>query len=111
MHYRWFDEGERERDELTDKPLMRVPKEPPAQKKPRYFSRAMITGILLSVALFVYGQAKNDLPLVFMALAFIAGGSRSVINSVPGKFGQHLSNLLFGFSVALFFGAIAMAFF
>ena len=112
MHYRWFDTEENDKDELTGRPRFHVTFEqpPPPIKKPRYFSRTMITGGLLSVILFCYGLNNGDLPIVFLALAFFAGSSRSLTAFLPGAAAQIISNVLFGFSVALFFGAIVMAF-
>ena len=111
VRYRWFAEDEDKKDDLgLPKSRIAVEEKPAAVKKPRYFSRTMITGMLLSIILLCYGLNKNDLPIVFLALAFISGGSRPLTELLPNGFGRSLSNLLFGFSVALFFGAIAMAF-
>ena len=99
MHYRWFDREE----ELT-------PPEKKPIKKPKYFSRAMITGMLLSLILIFLGMRRGDLPILFLAVAFLVSGLRPLTNFLPETIGKFLSNLLFGFSVALFFGAIAMAF-
>ena len=112
LHYRWFADDEPGKDELTNALKPRASAEDTANfvKKPRYFSRTMITGLLLAIILFCYGQIKGDLPIVFLATAFILGGSRPLTNFLPPKIGHNLSNILFGFSVALFFGAILMAF-
>lgn len=111
MRYRWFVDDEDSKDDLgfpKSRAVAPVEKTPPS--KPRYFSRTMITGMLLSVVVLFYGLSKRDLPIVFLALAFISGGIRSLTNLLPKGIGQNLSNLLFGFSIALFFGAIFMAF-
>ncbi len=111
LHYRWFADDESEKDELTNAAKSRAFAEKSAPvKRPRYFSRTMITGLLLAVVLFCYGQVKDDLPIVFLATAFILGGSRPLTDLLPPQIGRHLSNILFGFSIALFFGAIVMAF-
>ena len=112
MHYRWFADDEEKKDELTGLPKSRVTAEPTPTplKKPRYFSRTMLTGMLLSIILLCYGIGHRDMPVIFLAASFIIGAARSLTNFLPKKVGQSLSNLMFGFSIALFFGAILMIF-
>ena len=110
MRYRWFDSGEDKNDEMGIKKMRPVSEEVTPIKKPRFFSRAMITGMLLSTVALIYGLMRRDVPLIFLAAAFIINGLIPLTGFLSKGAGHFLANLLKGFSVALFFGAIALAF-
>ena len=107
MHYKPKDE-----DRLDEMGLPTVRTAPPVEptKPPRLFSRMVITGMLLSVVLLLWGTVNRDVPLLFVAGAFLMNGLRPFTKWLKEPVGSFVSNMLFGFSIALFFGGIAMIF-
>ena len=109
MHYRWFAKDENKTDDFG-MPKSRLPEEAEPPKKPRYFSRTVLTGMLLSIVLIGWSIVEGDMPILFVAVAFILNGLRPFTRLLDDRVGAFVSNLLFGFSTALFLGAIIMAF-
>ncbi len=95
MRYRWFDKEE---------------EEIPQKKKPRV-ARGELTGIFISVVIFLYGMSQRDIPAIFVAVAFLMHEVRPIVMLLGDPAGSFFSNLLQGFSIVLFLGAFFMIFF
>ena len=108
MRYRWFDkektQGGRPLSEAEGLP------EVPSIKK-RRVARAELFGLLLSAVVFIYGLFVEDIPILFLATAFFLHKLRSYTGYLGEKAGAFLDNLFQGMSLALFVGALFMAFF
>lgn len=109
MRYRWFENDGEKIDEMG-LPAVRTGKDTKPLRKPKYFSRTMITGVLLAMLVFFYGIAHNDIPLILLSGSFFAGSLRPLVQLLNEPVGKFLANLLYGFSIVLFFGAIILAF-
>ena len=109
MRYRWFDEGEG--DGKSEPPSTAKDPFSPAGVKKRILAREELIGGLLAVVVLVYGMATGDIPILFLALAFLAHGMRSFTKYLGKSAGPFLSNVLKGLSLALFVGAVFLAFF
>lgn len=110
MRYRWFDEDRTREERVARLREAEVREEPAATEKRRLF-RGELFGSLLAVAAILYGAFTEDLPIIYLAMAFLVYELRAFTVLLGGRVGPFLGNLLWGFSVALFLGAIFMAFF
>ncbi len=110
MRYRWFDVDGTEKEKPGMPRRTERQEEPAPVKKPRG-ARGELVGILLTVVVLLYGVATEDLPIIYLAMAFLVYEMRPFAMLLKAPVGPFLGNLLWGFSIALFFGAIFMAFF
>ena len=74
------------------------------------FSRGEIAGSFMALFVFIYSLSVDDLPVVFMAAAFLLFMVKKVVAVYGGHYGKTCSNVLQGFSIAMFLGAVVMAF-
>ena len=111
MHYRWFDEDEprRQRGGREERPIEDAAA--PAAKKKRLSGRMEIFGCVMAVGTFLYGFTVWDIPLLYLSAGFLLYVASPYVRLLGGPMGTSLSNLLRGFSVALFVGALFMSFF
>lgn len=107
MHYRWFADGEERLDELGQ-PKMRLPIKP--EDTPRKKSRAERTGLMLSAVCFAYALYVRDIPVLFVAMAFLIYEVSTFAYLLGEERGKFWGNLLRSFGIALFCGAIVMMF-
>ena len=112
MRYRWFDKEENHVDEYgLRKSRAEWDREDDGQKPRRIFSHGEITGMVLASVLLLYSLFAGDIPMLFFALSFLIFMGRRLTALMEERKGTALGNLLKGFSIALFFGAIVMAIF
>lgn len=107
LRYRWFAKDEEREDELGQ-PRQRMPIVPAKDPSTR-MKRGERAGLALSVVVLLYGAAVQDVPIVFVALAFLLYELRR-FTYLLGPRGEFLSNLLQGFSIVMFLGALCMVF-
>lgn len=105
MRYRWFTSPEKEYDEFGVK-LSRAAND--AALKPHKFRyrRGELLAIAIAAVIFIYECFVQDLPLLFIALSFIAFELRPLTKMFLGSYGEFASNILKGFSLALFIGTL-----
>ena len=110
MRYRWFDEEERKR---KGKALSEAAEDPgsPAAWKKRRLARTELFASVIAAGVFLYGLATEDIPLLYLSAAFFLNAIRPFALMLGEPFGSFLANLLWGFSIALFLGAVFLAFF
>ena len=105
MHYRWFANDEDRRDEMG-LPKMRLPIQ--TDREPPKKSRAERSGLLLSVVCLAYGLYVRDIPVLFVAVAFLSYELSHLSYFLGEKWGKFCENMLKSFSIALFVGAIIL---
>ncbi|MBR2215949.1 MAG: hypothetical protein IJ849_09355 [Selenomonadaceae bacterium] len=109
MRYRWFANDEDKTDELGV-PKTRQPIEVP--ENPRGgMSRGETSGVVLSALIFLYAIFTADIPLAFVTVSYLLFELRRFTHLLGEPWGNFMKNLLGGFSVALFVGAIGMMLF
>ena len=88
----------------SDEPeIHEEPKEPPR--------RTETYGIVISAVAVIYGISTQDRALLFLSVSLLVYLLRSNLAAPFGKHSHSIENLLRGFSIALFLGAIFFAFF
>ena len=115
MHYRWFDEDE---DEDERRRMGRFSREKPEDDAPtpsdvkkRLSGRMEVFGSIMAAGVFLYGFAVRDIPILYLSAAFLLYVASPYVRRLGEPTGPFLSNLLRGFSIVLFFGALLMTFF
>ena len=78
----------------------------PSQK----LTRGGLIGLVMAAGVLVYGLLNGDIPVLFLALAFILFMARPFLALLAGGYGAALSNVLKGFSLTLFLVAILLTF-
>ncbi|MBR6267330.1 MAG: hypothetical protein IKR28_03225 [Selenomonadaceae bacterium] len=113
MRYRWFAKDEDDTDEMGI-PRSRAFKdmEEPREKngEEKLFSRGELTSILLTALIMLYGISEQDLPVTFLTVSVLMFMLRRLTVFVKTGVGETISNILKGFSIGLFIGAIILAF-
>lgn len=109
FHYRWFDRDQEKTDEMGI-PLTRadIDVRERAKEPERIFSRGEQTGIVLTSVIFAYGYMEGDISLVFFCLSFLIFEVRKIVQRYAGTYGTRIANAMYGFSIALILGALAM---
>lgn len=107
MHYRWFEKDQEKQDEFG-LPKSRAEQQKDEDPPKNLFSRGEITGIVLSSVLLIYSLALLDIPILLFSAAFLLQVPRKFAARAQRPWGHELSNLLKGFSISLFFGALLL---
>jgi len=79
---------------------------PTAKQEKRLFTRGELTGMGMALCLLVYGLFQQDIPLVFLTSSFLVFEAHSFFAQSGSPQGKNISNLLKGFSIALFAGSL-----
>jgi len=96
MRYRWF--ADEKYKETVDQ-----------ENKPPKKRRAPIAGAFLSLCVLLYGLISADIPIMFVALAFLLQAARPYLSYFGDK-GKWLGHFFHGLSITLFAGAMVMIF-
>ena len=110
MRYRWFDEEERKRKGRMPPETAEDVTMGAQRMRKRRVARMELFSAILAVVLFLYGLVMEDLPLLYLSAAFLLNAIRPFAPLLGEPIGPFLANLLWGFSIALFLGAIFLAF-
>mgnify|MGYP003592032840 CR=1 FL=1 len=79
---------------------------PTAKQGKQLFTRGELTGMGMALCLLVYGLFQQDIPLVFLTSSFLVFEAHSFFAQSGSPQGKNISNLLKGFSIALFAGSL-----
>ncbi len=112
MRYRWFAKDRDDTDEMG------VPKSraewdnesEEGEEEEKLFSRGELTSMLLTGLIMLYGISEQDLPVIFLTVSFLLYMLRRMTAFIEKGPAGTVNNLLKGFSIGLFFGAIVMIF-
>ena len=78
------------------------------QMAPPQISRGELSGSILAGLLFVYGFSQEDLPVCFLAAAFLLWQLRVFTGLLKPQAGLFVRNVLQGLCLSLFLGAIVL---
>ena len=113
MRYRWFAKDEDDTDEMgiPKSRVFREMEESEEEKgEEKLFSRGELTSILLTALIMLYGISEQDLPVTFLTVSVLMFMLRRLTVFVTTGTGETISNVMKGFSIGLFIGAILLAF-
>ena len=114
MHYRWFEKDRETQDEFglpKSRAEQPTPSDPPGQEETeRIFTRGELTGIALASVFLLYSLFRQDIPMLLFSVAILLHALRKIASRSRHPRRHDLSNLLKGFSMSLFFGALLLLF-
>lgn len=113
MRYRWFAKEEDDTDEMgipKSRAFKGMEESEEEKGEGKLFSRGELTSIILTALIMLYGISEQDLPVVFLTISVLMFMLRRLTVFMETGAGATISNVLKGFSIGLFIGAIAMAF-
>jgi len=110
MRYRWFAK-ERETEDEFGLPQSRAAEEEKTPEKKRLFSPWELICILLASLMMLYSTSVADIPMLFFAVSAQLIILRKLTVLMNSPYAGTLNNLLKGFSIGLFVGAVFLAFF
>lgn len=113
MRYRWFAKDRDDTDEMgmpRSRAFRDMEDSEEANDEEKLFSRGELTSILLTALIMLYGISEQDLPVTFLTVSVLLFMLRRLTVFVKTGTGETISNILKGFSIGLFIGAIILAF-
>lgn len=109
MRYRWF-VNEEERVDEFGVPVSRAVHDEAMQPKKAGYKRGEMLAIIMAIGILGYEWANDDTPLIFVCVSFLLYELQPIVMTVAGAGGRPLCNVLKGFSIASFVGAVFWAF-
>lgn len=109
MRYRWFVKEEDRVDEFGV-PVSRAVHDEAMQPKKIGYQRGEMLAIVIAALILGYGWANDDTPLIFVCVSFLTYELRPIVMLTAGARARPLCNVLKGFSIASFLGAILWTF-
>lgn len=106
MRYRWFVDEEKQKDEFGV-PVSRAAYDealhPP--RKTSLYGRKEVLAILVVIFIMLYEWNEDYSPITYMCVSFLTFEVRPLVAFFMGDKGRTVSNVLTGFSVAMFVAA------
>ena len=109
MRYRWFAKEE-ERVDAFGVPISRAEHDEALHPKPPGYARGEVLAIVLAMVILCYEWGNDDAPLIFVCVSFLVYELQPIVLKVYGPRGQVICNVIKGFSLATFIGALAWTF-
>ncbi|SFT50752.1 hypothetical protein SAMN02910356_00861 [Selenomonas sp. GACV-9] len=109
MRYRWFVREEERTDEFGN-PISRAVHDEALQPRKIGYARGELLAIAMAVVILLYEWVTDDSPLIFVCVSFLVHEMRPLALQFLGEYGKPVSNMMLGFSVALFIGALVWTF-
>ena len=109
MKYRWFVKDEERVDEFGV-PVSRAVHDEAMQPKKIGYTRGEMLAIAVAAVILCYEWASDDTPLVFVCVSFLAYELQPIVMMTAGARGRPVCNMLKGFSIASFLGALFWTF-
>lgn len=110
MRYRWFAKDREDEDEFGI-PMRSMPEEEPEEEpKKKLFSHSELSILVVTFLVMLYGISEYDIPVLFFTISVLLFLLRRLTVLMQSPHADTINNLLKGFSIALFFGAIFLAF-
>ena len=112
MRYRWFADDEKPNENRLAKAAKEALKENLREQyemqDPKKITRGELSALLLAVVASCYGFVMDDLPLMFAALSLVIFFMKPLAYHLLESRAHALANVMQGFSIAIFLGAIVM---
>lgn len=109
MRYRWFAREEENVDEFGV-PVSRAVHDEAMQPKKIGYTRGELLAIIIAVIILYYEWVNDDIPLIFVCVSFLGYELQPLVMMLAGAGGQPVCNVLKGFSITSFLGALFWAF-
>lgn len=109
MRYRWFADEEERTDEFGVPVSRAVQDEALRPRRPGYARGERLT-IALDIAILIYEWAVDDTSMIFVCISFLIYEMRPLALLFFGPAGPAAANVMKGFSLAVFLGAVLIAF-
>ena len=109
MRYRWFAKDE-ERVDAFGVPVSRAEHDEALHPKRPGCARGEVLAIVLAIVILGYEWVKDDGPVVCGCVSFLVYELQPVVMTVLGPRGRTICNVIKGFSLATFIGALAWTF-
>lgn len=109
MRYRWFVKEEDRVDEFGV-PVSRAVHDEAMQPKKIGYARGEILAIIIAVVILGYEWVNDDTPLIFVCVSFLVYELQPIVRILAGENGRPVCNVLKGFSIASFLGALLWTF-
>ena len=109
MRYRWFVDETKETDEFG-MPVSRAEYDEALHHKTVRYHRGDLLAIAIALVILVYEWINEDQPLQFVCIAFLLFELRPAVRHIMGPAGHLLSNVLLGFSLAMFIATLVWTF-
>ena len=113
MRYRWFAKEHETEDEFGV-PIRRMPEEEleeeAAEEPKKLFSHSEWSILIVTFLVMLYSILEYDIPVFFFTVAVLLFLLRRMTTLMRSPHAATINNLMKGFSIGLFFGAILLAF-
>lgn len=105
MRYRWFIKEEERFDEFGA-PVSRAEQDKVLHPKKPGYSRGELMAIVATLVILCYEWADDDVQLIFVCMSFLVYELQPLVLMTCRNHGREICNVLRGFSIATFIGAL-----
>ena len=109
MRYRWFADEEERMDEFGV-PVSRAVKDEALPPRRPGYARGELLAIALAAVILIYEWVVDDTSMIFVCVSFLIYEMRPLSLLFLGPAGPAAANVMKGFSLAVFLGAVLIAF-
>lgn len=112
MRYRWLDKDRETMDEMgiPSRHVFEEIEDSGEKTEEKLYTRGELTSITLTTVIMLYSVYERDLPVAFLTASVLLFMLSRLASFMDPAYADTVGNLMRGFSIGLFFGAVFSAF-